>query len=103
MTLQIDWIELILYFLSLAVMFGIYKQRLHDHSEKLIALRAEVDTLKTNHNDVKLTIVNTPTKDDMVKLGNELHKLQLTITRLGMIIGQLAEKNGIHVNFPNGD
>jgi hypothetical protein len=99
---SINWAEVIFYLISLGVVAGIAKQKIDTLVEATNQLKAELNDVKNDHDDlskehqsIKLTIVTVPTKDDLKGLTNEVQQLRLAMTRLEIVLEQIASKNGV--------
>lgn len=103
---NIDWIQAGIFLIIFAVQTGILynkqqnlKEDYDDLSDEFTdyktATDKEIELLKTNHQTIQLTIVNSPTKDDIKNLSAEVQSLKMTLVRLEVILEHLAQQNGV--------
>jgi predicted PurR-regulated permease PerM len=106
---NLDWIQAVIFMMAIAVQSGMFynkvtnlKEDLDDLAEDLnnykISTNKEINVLKMNHQTIQLTIVNSPTKDDIKSLSSEVQSLKMTLVRLEVILEHLAQSQGLSLN-----
>jgi hypothetical protein len=95
---SIDWGQLFITLLGVAVLAGIAKQKIDDLNARVKTLENDHDLLTKNHQKIELTVVNVPTKDDFKVLSGEIQQLKLSLQKLDLTLDFMARQQG----FPNG-
>jgi hypothetical protein len=113
---NLDWIQGVIFLLVIAVQSGVLYNKIQNLKDDYDDLSddftnykkdndKEIDILKHNHQTIQLTIVNSPTKDDIKGLSAEVQSLKMTLIRLEVILEHVAKSNNITIkdNGHHGD
>lgn len=91
---NLDWAEIFFYLLTVAVLFGIAKQKLDDLKDRVKILEDSHSDLKDNHQKIELHVVNVPTKEDFNKLSIDINQLKLSLQKLDLTLDFMARAQG---------
>lgn len=91
---DLNWPEIVIYLLTIAVLFGIARQKIDDLRERVKFLEDSHDDLKDNHQKIELHVVNVPTKEDFNKLSGEISSLKLSLQKLDLTLDFMARAQG---------
>jgi Arc/MetJ-type ribon-helix-helix transcriptional regulator len=105
---NIDIIQGIIFLIILGVQSGIFYNKVENLKEDISDLNdemsdikkqheREISALEKEHQSIKITMVNTPAKEDITKLTTEVHHLKVTLVRLEVILEHLAINAGLQI------